>query len=87
MGPTPVSWFLGHKRSSSRQQEVNPGKLEPMAKGLVHNHTLLKLGIEDCSIEPLKLQVTQLKQTSPSKHPGPNPNLHYYSWYFGILHQ
>ena len=77
IGPIPVSWFEEPEISGIVQQDLNPGKLEPMAKGLVHNHTLLKLGIEDCSIEPLKLQVAQLKQTSPSKHPGPNPNLHY----------
>ena len=78
----PSTQFRGHTKSSSRQQqELNPGKLKPMAKGLVHNHTLLKLGIEDCSIEPLKLQVTQLKQTSPNKHTGPNPNLHYTAEY------
>lgn len=52
-------------------------ELEPIAKGLVHNHALLKLGIEKCSIEPLKLQVAQLKQTCASKHSGPNPNLDY----------
>ena len=75
---TPVSRFQIHIKSSSKQQqELNPEKLEPMAKGLLCNHTLLKLGIESCSIEPLKLQVAQLKQTSPNKHPGPNPNLHY----------
>ena len=79
-GPAPVSRFQKQK-SSSRQQKVNPGTLEPMAKGLVHNHTLLKLGIESCSIEPLKLQVTQLKKTSASKHPGPNRNLHYTDMY------
>ena len=78
IGPDPVPWF---KISSTVQQELNPGKLKPMAKGLVHNHTLLKLGIESCSIEPLKLQVAQLKQTSPNKHPGPNPNLHYTDMY------
>ena len=74
IGPSPVPRFQEHKNSSLRP---NPGKLEPMAKGLVCNHTLLKLGIEDCSIEPLKLQVAQLKQSSASKHPGPNPNLYY----------
>ena len=77
IGPDPVpTWY--RKQENSEHQELNIGKLEPIAKGLVCNHTLLKLGIEECSIEPLKLQVAQLKQTSASKHPGPNPNLHYH---------
>ena len=60
--------------SSGQEEKFN---FELIASGLVDNHTLLKLGIERCSIEPLKLQVAQLKQTSASKHTGPNPNLHY----------
>ena len=78
--PDPSSWleYRQEENSSSGHQELNVGKLEPIAKGLVCNHTLLKLGIEECSIEPLKLQVAQLKQTSASKHSGPNPNLHYH---------
>ena len=78
IGPDPVPWFQERKKSTSK---LNPEKLKPIAKGLVHNHTLLKLGIEECSTKPLKLQVAQLKQTSASKHPGPNPNLHYTNWY------
>ena len=78
IGPDPVPWFQECKMSTSR---LNPEKLKPIAKGLVQNHTLLKLGIEECSTEPLKLQVAQLKQTSASKRPGPNPNLHYTNWY------
>ena len=72
-----LSWFDEQEISSSGQEELNPRKLEPMAKGLVCNHTLLKLGIESCSIEPLKLQIAQLKETSVSKNPGPNPKLYY----------
>ena len=71
-------YFLQSRKqnnSSSEQEEKFHFKL--IASGLIHNHALLKLGIEPCSIEPLKLQVAQLKQTSASKHPGPNPNLHY----------
>ena len=79
IGPDYVSFLRFRKQeiSSSGQEKLNPRKLEPMAKGLVCNHTLLKLGIESCSIEPLKLQIAQLKETSASKHPGPNPNLRY----------
>ena len=77
LGPDYVSFFRKQKISSSGQKELNPRKLEPMAKGLVCNHTLLKLGIESSSIGPLKLQIAQLKETSASKHPGPNPNLYY----------
>ena len=77
--PAPVSaWFRYKEQENLGHQELNLGKLEPIAKGLVCNHTLLKLGIEECSIEPLKLQVAQLKQNSASKHSGPNPNLDYH---------
>ena len=71
-------WNLTRPAPVSSHDELNIGKLEPIAKGLVSNHALLKLGIEQCSIEPLKLQVAQLKQTSASKRSGPNPNLHYH---------
>ena len=77
--PDPVpSLSRYEKQENLGHQELNLGKLEPIAKGLVCNHTLLKLGIEECSIEPLKLQVAQLKQNSASEDSGPNPNLDYH---------
>ena len=77
--PAPVPTGFSYKEQENLgHQELNLGKLEPIAKGLVCNHTLLKLGIEECSIEPLKLQVAQLKQNSARNHSGPNPNLDYH---------
>ena len=77
--PAPVPTGFSYKEQENLgHQELYLGKLEPIAKGLVCNHTLLKLGIEECSIEPLKLQVAQLKQNSASEHSGPNPNLDYH---------